>query len=108
MIDENDSASCSAPAIDTCRVSDMDDTQTYVDGILSLYNHAQLTVNDVGRRLATARRRADKVAAAARAVAVQAVEDGHSEVSVAAALGVDRGTVRAWVGKPNLVDGRRK
>lgn len=41
----------------------------------------------------------------ARKVAVRAYESGYSERRLAAALGVDRMTIRTWLGKPT---GREK
>ena len=55
------------------------------------------------RRLAKtsqARDDLDVVYAAARAITILAIEDGKSEVSLSKAIGVDRMTIRKWVGKP--------
>ena len=52
-----------------------------------------------GRRLRSARNAEKKAMEDARVAALAAIEDGVSEASVAKVLGVDRMTVRKWVGK---------
>ena len=53
----------------------------------------------VGRKLRSARTAAAAALEAARVAALAALADGDTEVDVAAALGVDRMTVRKWRGK---------
>jgi hypothetical protein len=77
----------------------MDKEQNYVDGCMSLYRDGKLSLPRMGAKLAAARQHQAKVAAAACAVAAAAIADGTSEVAAARALGVDRGTLRAWLGK---------
>ena len=50
-------------------------------------------LNAAGVQLASAR-------AAVRALAQEAHAAGFSEVAIATELNVDRGSVRAWIGKP--------
>jgi hypothetical protein len=52
------------------------------------------------RALQTARTRLDDAVANATAAARAAAAAGTSEVVIAATLGVDRLTVRKWLGKP--------
>lgn len=52
-----------------------------------------------GRRLRSARKAEQAALEAAKVAAVQAIKEGQTEVAVAAALGVDRMTVRKWAGK---------
>ncbi|MGA9678559.1 MAG: hypothetical protein WBR28_25965 [Mycobacterium sp.] len=58
------------------------------------------TITAAGEDLAEARDDLEVVYAAARAITILAIEDGKSEVSVSKGLGVDRMTIRKWVGKP--------
>jgi hypothetical protein len=53
----------------------------------------------VGARLAAARKEAAQAMSGAKKAGLAALDDGVSEVDVAAALGVDRMTVRKWQGK---------
>jgi hypothetical protein len=57
------------------------------------------TLEATGEDLADARGVETAARAAAQAVALLAAEDGFSEVALARALGVDRMTIRKWVGK---------
>lgn len=52
-----------------------------------------------GRMLATARKAERGIFDAAAALAVEAADAGKSEYRIAELLGVDRMTVRKWVGK---------
>lgn len=52
-----------------------------------------------GRKLRSARKAEQVALEAAKVAALQAIEEGQTEVAVAAALGVDRMTVRKWSGK---------
>ena len=52
-----------------------------------------------GRKLLSARKAEEAAFDAAKTAALQAITEGQTEVAVAAALGVDRMTVRKWVGK---------
>lgn len=52
-----------------------------------------------GRKLRSARKAQQAALEAAKVAALQAIEEGQTEVAVAAALGVDRMTVRKWSGK---------
>ncbi|CAJ1496435.1 hypothetical protein [[Mycobacterium] burgundiense] len=54
---------------------------------------------DIGKTLAKARQRAEAQLAAARVVAVLAVEDGAGEAPTAREIGVDRMALRNWLGK---------
>jgi 2-methylaconitate cis-trans-isomerase PrpF len=86
-----------------CRVTNMetdDKTHNYVDGTVAMYHAGQISLARLGRKLAQARSHQAKVTAAARAVAALAVADGTSEVVAARELGIDRGTLRIWLGKP--------
>ncbi|AHY26860.1 LamD-like protein [Mycobacterium phage ZoeJ] len=58
-----------------------------------------LTVSGAGDDLDLARRAEQEAAAAARAVAILAIENGASEQGTAREMGVDRLTVRKWNGK---------
>ena len=53
-----------------------------------------------GRNLRSARLRLESALADAQAAAIAAAAAGASEVSIATRLGVDRNTVRGWLGKP--------
>jgi hypothetical protein len=54
-----------------------------------------IVLTRAGRKLARTRETWTEVAELAR----QAHADGHTETAIAGWLGVDRGTVRAWLGK---------
>lgn len=58
-----------------------------------------LIADEAGKALADARDRLDLAMRAAEIVTRCAVEDGISEVEVARRVGVDRMTVRKWLGK---------
>jgi hypothetical protein len=51
------------------------------------------------RKLRSARKAQQDALEAAKSAALQAISEGQTEVAVAAALGVDRMTVRKWAGK---------
>lgn len=95
-----------------CMVSDMardpDDTTNYVQGCIALYRADKLSLGRMGRKLAAARRYQAKVSAAAEAIAKLAVADGVSEVVAAKDLGINRGTLRTWLGKPETSRQRRR
>ncbi|HTY33150.1 hypothetical protein [Mycobacterium sp.] len=57
------------------------------------------TIEDTGQLIAEARNDLDLAYAAARAITILAIEDGKSEVAMSQAMGVDRMTIRKWVGK---------
>lgn len=57
------------------------------------------TIKAAGEDIAEADDDLDPVYAAARAIAILAVEDGKSEVEISRAMGVDRTTIRKLVGK---------
>jgi hypothetical protein len=59
--------------------------------------HERLT--KVGAQLAKARKAEKAARERARELAIEAVNDGQSELGVADALGVDRMAVRQWLGK---------
>jgi len=59
----------------------------------------QLIAHEAGKALADARERLNFAMRAAEIVVRCAVEDGISEVEVARRVGVDRMTVRKWLGK---------
>jgi hypothetical protein len=61
--------------------------------------HRYLTLDDLRTELAGARDAVSFVVAEARGIAVVAIEDGWSEVALADRLGVDRMTLRKWLGK---------
>jgi len=63
------------------------------------YIGGYLTPADVGKTLAKARAKADEAMAAARQVAVMAVDDGAPEATTARDVGVDRMALRKWLGK---------
>jgi len=52
-----------------------------------------------GRKLRSARKAQKDAMESARAAALEALEQGYTEVEVANTLGVDRMTVRKWNGK---------
>jgi len=54
-----------------------------------------------GGRLSVARTELDEALATARRAAVQAYESGTYETTIAKSIGVDRMTVRRWLGKLN-------
>ncbi len=58
-----------------------------------------LIADEAGKALADARDRLDLAMRAAEIVTRCAIEDGISEVEVARRVGVDRMTVRKWLGK---------
>jgi len=57
------------------------------------------TLREVGAALARARANEAEARAKARKLALEAINAGQSEHSVAKALGVDRMAVRRWQGK---------
>jgi hypothetical protein len=63
------------------------------------YLGGYLTPADIGKTLARARAKADETMAAARQVAVMAVDDGAAEAVTARDVGVDRMALRKWLGK---------
>lgn len=56
----------------------------------------------VNKKLAAARAAQATALKAAEEAAVAAIKAGGTEVAVAQALGVNRLTVRKWIGKPNV------
>ena len=52
-----------------------------------------------GRKLARARAAADEALRVAQMLAQSAADEGVSESLIAAQLGVDRATIRRWLGK---------
>ncbi|MDF2969264.1 MAG: hypothetical protein K0Q93_3042 [Nocardioidaceae bacterium] len=52
-----------------------------------------------GRELAAARREVEEATAIVRAAVIRAAEQGRAEAEIARTAGVDRMTVRKWVGK---------
>lgn len=63
------------------------------------YIAGDLSTTSAGGALATARGHEKLAIAAACQIAIMAVGDGRPESHIAAELGVDRMTVRKWVGK---------
>jgi hypothetical protein len=63
------------------------------------YVMGDLDVDSAGENLLIARLETVEAMAAARQVAVMAAADGEAEASIARKLGVDRMTVRKWLGK---------
>lgn len=59
----------------------------------------------VNKKLAAARAALKAALKAAEEAAVAAIKAGGTEVAVAEALGVNRLTVRKWMGKPNVKKG---
>ena len=68
------------------------DTTPPVDTTTALLDHA--------RTLARARARWDAARTEAAALAAAAAAEGMPETQIARCLGVDRLTVRSWLGKP--------
>ena len=58
-----------------------------------------LNLEQAGRKLRSARRSLQTAMDTARDAALTAIHAGESESAVAKTLGVDRMTVRKWVGK---------
>jgi acyl-CoA reductase-like NAD-dependent aldehyde dehydrogenase len=58
-----------------------------------------LTIERLGEDIADAREEVAQVVAMARATVIVAANDGWSEVALAQNLGVDRMTIRKWLGK---------
>lgn len=56
-------------------------------------------IRAVGRRRAKAKDSFAQATEAAQHAAREATAEGHTEVDLAAWLGVDRMTVRSWIGK---------
>lgn len=65
----------------------------------ALYLIGELDADGAGDQLHEARAAAEEAVAAAKMVATLASEDGASELGLHKALGVDRLTVRKWLGK---------
>lgn len=63
------------------------------------YLLGELTPETMGRRLAAARTAEASTLAAAKQVALLAIEDGAAEATTARQIGVDRMAVREWLGK---------
>lgn len=83
------------------RYPDPDD-QDERDAALSAavqYLLGDTTTTQAGDELLRARQRAAEALAAARQVAVMAVEDGRPEATTAREIGVDRMALRGWLGK---------
>ncbi|MBT0771785.1 hypothetical protein KIH74_22785 [Kineosporia sp. J2-2] len=53
----------------------------------------------IGKQLAAARSKVDQIILLAQAAALRAHEEGKPETLIASELGVDRMTVRKWLGK---------
>jgi DNA-directed RNA polymerase specialized sigma24 family protein len=56
-------------------------------------------LDDAGHQLRAARSLLDAATEKAKAAAVNAATEGIFETTIAATLGVDRNTVRKWLGK---------
>lgn len=65
-----------------------------------VYSRGPGDLESVGRRIAAARAAERAAIDEAAPLAKQEIAAGASERSVAAELGVDRNTLRAWLGKP--------
>lgn len=72
---------------------------TFDTGPAFVYSRGASDFAAIGRRLAAARDEADRVAAEARKAALDGLASGVSERQMAVELGVDRHTLRAWIGK---------
>jgi len=59
----------------------------------------EITAEQAGAALRDARTREELARAAARQVAVMAVQDGATEAGTARAVGVERAALRTWLGK---------
>ena len=63
---------------------------------------ALLALERAARKIASTRKAADDAFEQARAVAIEAISDGIvSEHEAARILGLNRMTIRAWLGKPH-------
>lgn len=85
-----------------------DAKQALAESTKLIEEHAASVLAAVGpaaELLRESRARIDGAIAAARTVAALAVGDGVSEVAVAKALGVDRLTLRRWLGKQDRKQG---
>lgn len=78
-----------------------DDQDLRESGLLAaaMFLSGELTPQDLGKAVAHHRREAEETLAAARSVGELAVKKGAAESPTAAALGVDRMTLRKWLGK---------
>ena len=63
-------------------------------------------LKDAGTRLARAKRNLAEATEAAKSVANAAYEQKVYEITIAELLGVDRMTVRRWLGKRRVQDGK--
>jgi DNA invertase Pin-like site-specific DNA recombinase len=58
-----------------------------------------VTLASIGRQIKAARNRLAKVMESAEQAAIEAHQDGMPETEIAKTLGVNRMTVRRWLGK---------
>jgi ribosomal protein L18 len=65
-----------------------------------MIDHMTTATTDIPARLKKAGEQLAAARATVRAIAQEAHAAGFSEVAIAEALDVDRGSVRAWIGKP--------
>lgn len=87
---------------DTAEQAEMIRSMRERDGYYNVRVHppeGSINLRAIGRELGEARAAEREAAAKARSAAIQAAEEGRAEAEIARQLGVDRMTVRAWLGK---------
>lgn len=80
-------------------IDDYQDERITAFSAATQYVFGDLTVDDVAERLSKARVALADEMITAREVAIEAIADGATEAGIARTLGVDRMTIRKWLGK---------
>ncbi len=62
-------------------------------------SYSEMERRSAGRKLAKARGTVDEMLRVAKVMAISAAAEGTQETVIASELGVDRMTVRKWIGK---------
>ena len=75
------------------------DTTTNAVAPRRIHTRGDTDLEQIGQALAKARAASQEATAAARAAAVAAYEAGQSERQIADTIGVERSTLRVWLGK---------
>lgn len=80
-------------------IDDYQDERVTAFSAATQYVFGDLTVDDVAERLTKARIDLANEMVTAREVAIEAIADGATEAGIARSLGLDRMTIRKWLGK---------